>query len=522
MSAMKLLLMSCLAVFAVQGAVLAQGVSIEQVAFEGDELDEGGAFTSFSSAVLNREGAVAFMAFSGPLASCSNQTFALWKSMGGVIQPPVCADAVTIDARPTLLNDNGDLAFTPFGAIDSEAGGRHRVVSGDLPVPGLPDERFDIFYAPAMNANGELFFYGSTDLTNVNGLWAEFGGAGTLDRLVLDGDPAPGLPDGTVFITINNLQGFSVRGAISDNGDVAFLARTDDPPPIGRQAQPGVWSVARDGTVRKVIAQKDPAPGSAGNFSSTLSKQPSINSKGEVALVGTTTVTGEGGVWAERWNEANQQYELHNVFLRGMEIQVSETETWAPFEFHSPAINSNGVVGYVACTQYTVSRVCGIVRATWNGSAYDNQAIVLHPLIPGAKRDGLGSGLTIGTTTQFNMNAEGWFAFQSQTDTNGSSWGLWGWRPDVGLRRVYLSGTPFRLAPGDVRDIVNTTSKLSVVVTTGGEDGRQRILDDSGRVVFVLDFEPVAPDNQRREGVFIGDLNDTLHVDSLEWRWSPP
>jgi hypothetical protein len=375
-----------------------------------------------------------------------------------------------------------------------------------------------------MNDDGELFFYGYyrlLDSTIVNGLWAEFGGAGTLDRLVLDGDPAPGLPEGTVFTTINALSGTTVRGAISNNGDVAFLARTSDPPPAGRQAQPGAWSVSRDGTVRKVIAQKDPAPGSAGNFSSALSKQPSINAKGEVALVGTTSISGEGGVWAERWNESSQQYDLHNVFLRGMEIQVSETQTWAPFEFHTVAINSNGDIGFVGCTQISVSRVCGIVRATWNGSDYDHQVVALNSRIPGATRDPRGSGLSISPTQTFNMNALGQFAFQTQTDTNGASHGLWGWRPDIGLRRVYLRGTPFRLASGEVRTIVNNTNKNAVVVTTGGEDGRQRILDDSGRVVFVLEFEPVAPDNQRREGVFIGDLNDALHVDSLEWRWSP-
>jgi len=520
---MKSLLIFSFSLLVCQSAVFAQGVSYEVVAFEGDELDDGGAFSTFFHAVINKDGAVAFLATSGQLGLCSNDSVALWKSIQGIIQPPVCKDAVIIDGRFTILNNNGDLVFTPSGAIDSESGGRHRVMSTMTPVPGLPDEKFDWNSAPAMNANGELNFYGSTDITNANGLWAEYGGEGTLDRLVLDGDPAPGLPDGTVFTLLIN-----ERGAISNNGDVAFRARTDDDPPAGRQAQPGVWSVARDGTVRKVIAQKDPVPGSAGNFSSTgISspfagpKSPGINAKGEVVLVGTTTIVGEAGVWAERWNETSQQYELHIVFLGGMKIQISETDTWAPNEFHSPAINSNGDVGFVGCTQFGAGRVCGIVRATWNGSSYDHQAIALDWRIPGAPRDGLGAGLSIDPTREFNMNALGQFAFQAQTDTHGASWGLWGWRPDVGLRRVYLSGTPFRLAPGDVRTVVNNTNKLAVVVTTGGEDGRQRILDDSGHVIFVLDFEPVAPDTFRREGVIIGDLNDTLFLDSLEWRWTP-
>jgi hypothetical protein len=408
------------------------------------------------------------------------------------------------------------MAFVPWQAIDSEFGGRHRVVSTTSPVPGLPNEKFDSLFPPAMNDNGELNFYGSTDITNATGLWAEFDGAGSLDSLVLDGDPAPGLPPGTLFTTLIN-----ERGAISNNGDVAFQARTDDPPPAGRQAQPGVWSVARDGTVRKVIAQKDPAPGATGNFSSTGSRSPSINAKGEVALVGTTINPSEGGVWAERWNESSQQYVLHNVFLKGMEIQISETNTMAPFEFYSPAINSNGDVGFVGCSQVSTFRVCAIVRATWNGSGYDHQPVAVDWRIPGARRDGLGSGLSITLGKTFNMNAQGQFAFQAQTDTHGNSWGLWGWRPDIGLRRVYLSGTPFRLASGEARVIVNSQNKVSVIVTTGGEDGRQKILNDSGFVVFMVEFEPVAPDTSRREGVFIGDLNETIFLDSLEWRWSP-
>jgi hypothetical protein len=227
-------------------------------------------------------------------------------------------------------------------------------------------------------------------------------------------------------------------------------------------------------------------------------------------------------VWAERWNESSQQYELHNVFLKGMEIQVSETNTWAPFEFHAAAINSNGDVGFLGCSLFSSFRVCGIVRATWNGSGYDHQPVAVDFRLPGARRDGLGAGLSISSTTRFNMNAQGLFAFHTLTDTHGSARGLWGWRPDIGLRRVYLAGTSFRFASGETRTVFNDITKLAAIVATGGEDGRQKILNDSGLVVFVLVFEPVAPDTIRRQGVFIGDLNDTIFLDSLEWRWSPP
>ena len=496
------------------GGARAQGVSFKQVAFEGDAVADGGEFLSFQSAVINNDSSISFEGFTtGQVASCSNNRISLWKVIGDDIQAPVCIFNILNFGRDTLLNASGDLAFAQTAGIFSESGGLHNVVSSTIPVPGLPDELFDRLSRPGMNDSGEINFYGSTDITNTQGLWSETSGEGSLASLVLEGDPVPGLPDNLFTRLVND------RGAISNNGDVVFLAWTDDPPPAGRQAQPGVWSVTRDGTVRKVIAQKDPAPGSAGNFSSTSSKPPSVNAKGEVALVGTTNNPNEGGVWAERWDEDSQQYVLHNVFLKGMEIQVSQTDLWAPFEFHSPAINSNGDVGFVACTQFSTIRVCGIVRATWNGGGYDHEAIALDRRIPGAPRGPMSAGLSISSTRTFNMNNNGLFIFQAQTDNHGSAWGMWGWRPDIGLRRVYLATTPFRLPSGEKRVVSNGTANLTTLITTGGEDGRPRILNDSGLVVFSIEFEALAPDTIRRSGVFIADLNETLFLDSLEWRW---
>ncbi len=176
--------------------VQAQGVSFQQVAFEGDAVADGGEFSSFQNAVINNDTTVAFVGFTtGQVATCSNKTVNLWKSVAGVIQSPVCTDALSNFGRDTILNANGDLAFTQFSGTYSESGGLHQVVSRSIPVPGFPDEKFDILNWPVMNDSGDINFYGSTDITNTQGLWSETGGAGTLASLVLDGDPAAGLPD---------------------------------------------------------------------------------------------------------------------------------------------------------------------------------------------------------------------------------------------------------------------------------------------------------------------------------------
>ncbi len=74
--------------------------------------------------------------------------------------------------------------------------------------------------------------------------------------------------------------------------------------------------------------------------------------------------------------------------------------------------------------------------------------------------------------------------------------------------------------PRSIRVFMSSLVSVFVLLASpGGEDGRPKILDDSGLVVFTLEFDALAPDTIRRKGVFIGDLNETLFLDSLEWRW---
>jgi hypothetical protein len=498
----------------ISNVAFAQGVRYVKLAFEGEPLPEGGQFSSFQQAVINNDDSVSFVGFTGSVASCSNSSVNLWKSIGKVIQSPVCG-ILSNFGSDTVMNDNGDLAFVPNSAVDSEVGGRHRVVQwNSTPVPGLEEETFDLVYPPALTNSGELNFWGSSNVSNTQGLWIEPVGEGSLEALVLEGDPAPGVSEGAVFTSI-----FGQRGASNHSGYVAFQAKTDDPPPACCGPEWGVWVVSREGGIRKVVAQKDELLGTAYPFYTTGSRTPSINNKGDVALAGLTRGVNESGVWAERWNESSEQFDLHNVAITGMDIQISETQTWSPLEFYAVAINSIGDVGYVGCSRQTTIRICAIVRATWKGTGFDSHVIAADIRIPGAHRDPRGAGFYMSTSQKFNMNAQSLFAFRAQTDFSGA-WGLWGWRPDIGLRRVYLGGQPFALSAGEGGTVINNTTKNSTFVTTGGQDGHQRILNDNGMVVFVVEFETWPPESIRKEGVFLGDLWDSIFADSLEWQWS--
>jgi len=506
-------LIACLSLLAlaVHGEAPAQwGVSYEQVVFEQDPIDGGGTFSSFQYPLLNSQETLSFVGFTSGLAACAGSVN-LFKSAAGTIQAPTCVSSLQSGGLYSVLNGSGALTWEQSGAILSESDGVHEVLSFTAAVPALPGENFDLLGHPVANASGQIVAFASTDISNTQGLWGEFSGPGSLVSLVLEGDPAPALPGGATFTGI-----VSEGLAINDSGDTAFTAVTSDSP------QPGIWVAAQDGTVRKVFAPSDPAPGSAGMFLTSSERPPGLNGNGEVAFAANTTVVNQAGIWAERWNSVSEQYELHNVILTGDPVQIGDSKIWNPLEFYAPAINASGTVGYVGCSRQGVIRICGIVRATWNGAGYDNQPIALDIRIDPTWRGPASEGLYLGTGQIFNMNAPGEFVFRAQTDNHGANWGLWGWTPDNGLRRIFLAGTPFLHPDGQVRIPVNDTTKMANMrVTSGGEDGRQRILNDFGKVVFVLNFQTIAPDTQQREGVFLADLYETVFVDGLEWRWMP-
>ncbi len=496
--------------WAVPQSLVAQwGVSQEVQAREGDAIDGGGTFSSFQYPQINNNGSVAFTGFTSGLAACPSSVN-LFRVSSGVLQTPTCYESVVSGGVATVLGDDGHLAWLQFNQVRSDVGGAHDVANRSDPVPGFPADKFDLFSGLAANTPGQVVFWGSTDVNNKQGIWAEPAGSGTLKALILEGDAAPAL-EATTFKRI-----IGTGLALNDSGVMLFTAETT------AAFGTGIWTVDMDNTVRKVIAPVDPLPSTAGTFGSSQERPAGINDQGEVTFTGTTSVPNEQGVWAERWNEMGQAFDLYKVVLTGDSIAINDGVSWQPLEFHSPAINNAGDVGFVGCSRLAAIRICGIVRAVWNGTGFDLQPIAIDSRVAGARRGPAGGGLYIPTSQTYNMNNTSQFAFRAQTDNNGSNFGMWGWRPEFGLLRIFMASQPFLLPDGETRLPINNTTSMANLVTSGGSDGRPRHLADGGKVVIALDLDSIPTGTDRLDYVIVGDLNETLFRDSLEWQWAPP
>lgn len=488
-------------------------VSYETLAVIGDPLDDGDPATldptflsGFQAPVINNSGVVAFGATVSD-AGCGG----LYKRASGVFSEVLCDNDLTQESKGLNADDNS--TFMAGSRILTEAGGLRTVVGGALssnptPVPEFFDEFFSVVGLPRTNDSGLITFWGRTDKTGTSGIWQD--SEGTLAKLVADEDPAPGLPEGSLFTAIaQNSHG------LGNNGDTAFRATTS----VSTDA--GVWSVDKHGFVRKVLAPGDIAPTSTGDFLTAVDGNGiAINAAGETAFAGTTTNPDEAGIWAERWDQASLSYVLHGVVLSGTTISLSAFDDWHPTRFDSVAINNVGALAFRGCSIVALEDACGIVLARWNETdqAFRLTVVAIDSRIPGAGTDNGGASIRQIDANSHVLNAAGQVAFSGLGTRAGESdgvAGIWGWDPKFGLHRVILAGDKFAVATDDSRLLANLAGDNQTFATTGGADGRPGVLSDVGRLVFSARFEDAAP---RSEGLFIatipGALPHEIHVTS--------
>jgi hypothetical protein len=421
-------------------------VTYETVVLIGDPVPTDDTFTgNFRAPVINNQGSFAFGADTTE-GGCGG----IYNSINNVFSKVLCEEGLSQETKVLMESDN--LAFSALGPqIYTDLGGLHSVVGVATSVPGFEDELFELLGQPRQSDVGLISFWGRTDRTHTTGIWQDI--EGTLNKLVAEGDKAPELSEGAAFTAIgqNNL-------VTSNNADTAFVATTSE------SAGTGVWSVDKAATIRKVIASGDPAPGSiglfasAGNLDNDPSHVPSINVRGEIAFQGTTTNAGETGVWAQRWNETTQSFDLHNVILAGM--VVDPFTGWTPTLFDSVAINDVGDVAFRGCSVEPAG--CGIVLARWdeNEVAYGYNIIAVESQIAGAAPDPSGAPFVQIDAGGFALNGASQLAFRALAatlDNPGGAMGIWGWDPGTGPHRVILAGDKFEVAKGDIRTIADSS-----------------------------------------------------------------
>lgn len=177
----------------------------------------------------------------------------------------------------TPVNGRGDVAF--FATLARAAapeglflatGARTAKIAAEGDRVGRPGKitGFGKEPIPSLNDRGDVAFHASlTGGSSVDGIFV--GSAGRVPRaVVLSGQPAPGVPSGTV-------AGLGAP-ALNERGDVAFLATVQR----GRDTIDAIY-LSTGGRLRKVAVQGDPSPvgGSFAGFG-----PPSLNNRGAVAF----------------------------------------------------------------------------------------------------------------------------------------------------------------------------------------------------------------------------------------------
>ncbi len=266
-------------------------------------------FTGFSSGIWSEGG--------GSLAMVAQQGTQAPGAPPGLVFDPFPAVSRDINFRPPLISATGTTAFqtrlqsfyVDHGIWSDKTGELRLIMHNEQQVPNIAPEVYfsnmypDTFQAgkPYLSGGGHtafragLFGPGANALTD-GGIWSDRGGSVAL--VVRDGDPAPGMPDGTTF------QGLAVRYpfhpmSVNAKGELAFVAFLDGPSNISGMS---VWSEG-SGSLALVARGGENAPGANANDAFISFESISLNSLGQTAFLASFRDSAiEGpimhGIWA--------------------------------------------------------------------------------------------------------------------------------------------------------------------------------------------------------------------------------
>jgi hypothetical protein len=225
-------------------------------------------------------------------AACGEHAFRLVADVGDSA-PGSIGGSFTAFGHPQI-NASGQVAFVGFtNGLIAESGmwltkasnpqQLALIIGHDYPVPGAPaDVRFadfdPSFHHPLLLDSGDVAFSAPLAGRSFTGLGIFRLVDGAIQRILVEDDAAPGLPNGITALTLSNLI------AVSPNGEIAFHAALAGPgvTPANDRA---LYRSNANGVPSLVLREGAPAPGFA-NTSFVLGQahQPMIGDDGRIAF----------------------------------------------------------------------------------------------------------------------------------------------------------------------------------------------------------------------------------------------
>jgi hypothetical protein len=198
------------------------------------------------------------------------------------------------DFEPQDINDSGtvmfvsDLSTGGEGLFRSRHGVNTQIVRSGLPAPGTSANfgPFGILTPGGMNNAGNMAFGFTLDVpftefgTNA-GVWRYDASHGTVTKVLVPGDPAPGGTTfrGTIYHTDINNHGVIATVGIIDTPDGNCQDPLSSCFGLGR----GIYTADNHNVIRKIMAPGDQAPGSiSSKFDDAW--DPSINDGGDIVF----------------------------------------------------------------------------------------------------------------------------------------------------------------------------------------------------------------------------------------------
>lgn len=429
----------------------------------------------------------------------------------------------------TSVNDSGEwflrlgASAGVFGSSGGGVPGRY-ALSGDV-APGTGGATFATSAVatgtPYYNNAGQAAFIGNltsgtgspvvtftSPINNSAGVWIGTPGATSLvlrqneTSTLLDNGQAAGesrvgsFQTGSMgfnnngsYVVSSNLQGANIITATSNAGQ-----------------NNGVILSNRSGSLEVIARAGTAAPDANGAPSSDLwrgttsggitSSGIAINNAGHVAFVATlrnsgTTQTASSALFTDTNGTLHlvgrNTGAMPTIYTTSGAVNTTYTgASWSSFS--NPILNAQSTLGFIASTT-SASAANAVITMDTAGRMTSIAQTGQVAVVGGAP---LGGDALFNSFSSIQMNGVGQMVFSSLLINGNGIFGgpggnnsiLMGWDPVAGLMQIARTGDSFTVAPGDVR----TISSIGGNTTTGGQDGRNIGLNNSGQFALMLSF----------------------------------